>query len=82
MLHAKMMPLLAEVYKGRIDTEQAKLYEYGGQKLEAQVVEGGVKFAAVEHVSLPLLRSCDVNVLTFFGGFTARFGIRSCFIPA
>ena len=68
MLHAKMMPLLAEVYKGRIDTEQAKLYEYGGQKLEAQVVEGGVKFAAVAHVSLPLLRSCGCQHTDLFGG--------------
>ena len=72
MLHAKMMPLLAEVYKGRIDTEQAKLYEYGGQKLEAQVVEGGVKFAAVEHVSLPSLRSCRCQRTDIFWGGSQR----------
>jgi hypothetical protein len=50
MLHVKMMPLLAEVYKGRIANDQAMLGEYGGQKLDAQVVEGGVKFAAVDQV--------------------------------
>jgi len=52
MLHAKMMPLLAEVYKGRIDSDHAMLNEYGGQKAEAQVVEGGVKFAAVDQRDL------------------------------
>jgi calcium permeable stress-gated cation channel len=57
MLHAKMMPLLAEVYKGRIDSDHAMLNEYGGQKAEAQIVEGGVKFAAVDQVRLsPLTR--------------------------
>jgi hypothetical protein len=50
MLHAKMMPLLADVYKGRIASDHALLNEYGGQKLEAQVVEGGVRFAAVDQV--------------------------------
>jgi calcium permeable stress-gated cation channel len=51
MLHAKMMPLLGEVYKGKIDSDHARLREYGGQKMEAQVVEGGVRFAAVDQVS-------------------------------
>jgi hypothetical protein len=55
MLHAKMMPLLAEVYKGRIDSDHAMLNEYGGQKTEAQIVEGGVKFAAVDQVGPPYL---------------------------
>lgn len=50
MLHAKMMPLLADVYKGKIDSDHTRLREYGGQKMEAQVVEGGVKFAAVDQV--------------------------------
>jgi hypothetical protein len=45
-----MMLLLAEVYKGRIDSNHAMLNEYGGQKLEAQVVEGGVKFTAIDQV--------------------------------
>jgi hypothetical protein len=52
MLHSKMMPLLSEVYKGKIGSDYAQLNEYGGQKLEAQVVEGGVRFAAVDQVSL------------------------------
>lgn len=50
MLHAKMMPLLADVYKGRIDGGHAQMNEYGGQKMEAQVIEAGVKFAAVDQV--------------------------------
>ncbi|KAG2369219.1 hypothetical protein BDR07DRAFT_1267749 [Suillus spraguei] len=52
MLHAKMMPLLGEVYKGKIGSDKAKLDEYGGQKLDAQVIEGGLKIAAVEQRDL------------------------------
>lgn len=52
MLHTKMMALLPEVYKGRIAQDQARLGEYGGQKVEAQVISAGIKFAAVDQVSL------------------------------
>ncbi|KAG6920196.1 hypothetical protein DXG01_004965 [Tephrocybe rancida] len=52
MLHAKMMPLLSQVYQGRIGKEEAKMEEYGGQKLEAQVVPGGIKIAAVSQNDL------------------------------
>ncbi|KAL0955754.1 hypothetical protein HGRIS_001969 [Hohenbuehelia grisea] len=52
MLHAKMMPLLREVYKGRIsETEQGALKEYGGQKTEVQVVEG-IRVAAIQQQDL------------------------------
>src|SRR5438477_13188797 len=34
MLHSKMMHLLSEVYKGRINYEKAVLNEYGGQKMD------------------------------------------------
>lgn len=50
MLHARMMPLLSQVYHGRLATDEAKMEEYGGQKLEAQVVPGGIKIAAVSQV--------------------------------
>jgi calcium permeable stress-gated cation channel len=56
MSHA-MMPPLAEEYKGGIDGDHAMLNEYGGQKLEVRVVEGGVKFAAVDQVRFPRLIS-------------------------
>ena len=52
MLHAKMMPLLAEVYKGKINSDHAKLGEYGGQKVEAQVIEDGIRFAGVDQRDL------------------------------
>jgi hypothetical protein len=53
MLHAKMVPLLAEVYKGRLgESTKAKLDEYGGQRLSAQIVEGGVKIAAIDQANL------------------------------
>ncbi|KAJ7099573.1 hypothetical protein B0H15DRAFT_937019 [Mycena belliarum] len=52
MLHADMMGLLSQVYQGKIGRDQAKLGEYGGQKMEAQVVEGGIKIAAIDHRDL------------------------------
>ncbi|KAJ6611276.1 hypothetical protein B0H10DRAFT_2224151 [Mycena sp. CBHHK59/15] len=51
MLHAKMMPLLGEVYRGKIGRDHAKLGEYGGQKMEAQVVQG-IKIAAIDQRDL------------------------------
>ena len=50
MLHKNMMPLLTEVYHGRINRDYAKLDEYGGQNMDAQVVPGGIKIAAVDQV--------------------------------
>ncbi|KAI0062426.1 DUF221-domain-containing protein [Artomyces pyxidatus] len=52
MLHANMMPLLAEVYHGKIDREQTKVEEYGGQRMDAQVIPGGIKIAAVDQRDL------------------------------
>ncbi|KAJ7686512.1 hypothetical protein B0H17DRAFT_1204191 [Mycena rosella] len=51
MLHANMMGLLGQVYQGKIGRDQAKLGEYGGQKMEAQVVQG-IKIAAIDHRDL------------------------------
>jgi len=52
MLHAKMMPLLSQVYQGKLGRDEAKLSEYGGQKLEAQVIPGGIKIAAISQVRI------------------------------
>jgi hypothetical protein len=52
MLHARMMPLLADVYKGKIGSDKTKLDEYGGQKMDAHVVEGGLKIAGIEQRDL------------------------------
>jgi len=52
MLHAKMMHLLPEVYHGRIKNESATMEEYGGQKMEASVLPGGIKIAAVHQSEL------------------------------
>jgi hypothetical protein len=49
MLHANMMGLLGQVYQGKIGRDHAKLDEYGGQKMEAQVVQG-IKIAAIDQV--------------------------------
>ncbi|KAI0310225.1 hypothetical protein OF83DRAFT_1272590 [Amylostereum chailletii] len=47
MLHASMMPLLAEVYHGKLNHEQTKMGEYDGQKMDSQVVPGGLRIAAI-----------------------------------
>jgi len=52
MVHAKMMPLLGDVYKGKIGSDKAKLNEYGGQQMDAQVVEGGLRIAGIEQQDL------------------------------
>lgn len=52
MLHAKMMPLLTDVYKGKIGSDKARLDEYGGRKMDAQVIEGGIRFAGIEQRDL------------------------------
>lgn len=50
MLHAKMMPLLPEVYRGRIANQSVELDEFGGAKAEGAEVPGGIKIAAVHQV--------------------------------
>jgi len=52
MLHANMMPLLAQVYSGRIDTEQTKLKEYGEQQADARVLPGGIRIAGIDQSDL------------------------------
>jgi hypothetical protein len=78
MLHAKMMPLLSQVYQGKIGRDEAKLNEYGGQKLEAQVVPGGIKIASVSQVCLFCINSSTYLHLTR----TERSGVRPCSLPA
>ncbi|KAF7321599.1 DUF221-domain-containing protein [Mycena kentingensis (nom. inval.)] len=51
MLHANMMGLLSQVYSGKIARDHAKLDEYGGQKMEAQLVQG-IRIAAIDHRDL------------------------------
>lgn len=48
MLHARMMHLLPEVYRGRLATQETKMDEYGGEKMDAQITPNGVKIASVE----------------------------------
>ena len=50
MLHARMMPLLPEVYRGRLATQETKVNEYGGEKMDAQITPNGVKIASVNQV--------------------------------
>lgn len=52
MLHANMMPLLAQVYSGRLDTEQTKLREYGSQQIDARVLPSGIRIAGIEQNDL------------------------------
>lgn len=59
MLHSKMMSLLSQVYQGKISNDQAKLDEYGGQKMAAQIVPGGIKIAAIDQVCFHFRSDCD-----------------------
>ncbi|KDQ55248.1 hypothetical protein JAAARDRAFT_134456 [Jaapia argillacea MUCL 33604] len=52
MLHAKMMPLLREVYSGKISNDKAVLGEYGGQKMETQIMPGGIRIAGIDQNDL------------------------------
>ena len=65
------MPLLSEVYHGKINNDLARLDEYGGQKMEAQVVPGGIKIAAIDQVCS---RAFDTNPL--INGLHLSFIIR------
>jgi hypothetical protein len=46
------MPLLAQVYSGRLDAEQTKLGEYGEQQADARVLPGGIRIAGIEQNDL------------------------------
>ncbi|KAF9529713.1 hypothetical protein CPB83DRAFT_852038 [Crepidotus variabilis] len=52
MLHKEMMHLLGQVYNGKISRDKAQLDEYGGQQMEAQVVPGGIRIAAIDQRDL------------------------------
>ncbi|KAI0037827.1 DUF221-domain-containing protein, partial [Auriscalpium vulgare] len=52
LLHANMMPLLAQVYQGKIENQRTKLEEYGGATKDAQVLPGGLRIAAVDQRDL------------------------------
>ncbi|KAF8806572.1 DUF221-domain-containing protein [Phlegmacium glaucopus] len=66
MLHKNLMPLLSEVYHGKINSDRAKLDEYGGQQMEAQLVPGGIKIAAIDQVCSPVFdTNFYINVYTF-----------------
>lgn len=52
MLHKNMMPLLGQVYQGKIGSDKTRLDEYGGQQMEAQIIPGGIKIAAIDQVDL------------------------------
>ena len=64
MLHKNMMPLLGQVYQGKINTDKARLDEYGGQQMEAQIVPGGIKIAAIDQVNY-FAAMVGVAILTF-----------------
>ena len=51
MVHANMAHLLPQVYNGKIENDNTRLGEYGGQKVEAQLVQG-IKIAAIQQHDL------------------------------
>jgi len=52
MVHANMVHLLPEVYHGRLSREETGLQEFGGEKVTAAVVSGGLKIAGIEQSDL------------------------------
>jgi hypothetical protein len=66
MLHKNMMPLLSQVYQGKIGKDHAKLDEYGGKQMEAQIVPGGIKIAAIDQVCFFFMLFCHYHYLNFF----------------
>lgn len=51
MVHANMAHLLPQVYNGKIESDKTRLGEYGGQKVETQLVQG-IKIAAIDQHDL------------------------------
>ncbi|KAG8949222.1 hypothetical protein FRC03_000411, partial [Tulasnella sp. 419] len=51
-VHSNMMPLLSQVYHGRLDQSSARLAEYHGAKMEAQIAPGGIKIAGIAQADL------------------------------
>lgn len=52
MLHAKDMPLLGQIYTGKIKNDKARLNEYGGQQMQTQILPGGIRIAAINQNEL------------------------------
>jgi len=51
MVHANMVHLLPQVYSGKIESDKTRLGEYGGQKVDTQLVQG-IKIAAIDQHDL------------------------------
>lgn len=78
MLHAKMMPLLSQVYAGSISQDKVKLDEYRGQQMSAQVVPGGIRIAAIDQVCISSLMMIVRGTQT---SKSAKPGVRSRHVP-
>ncbi|TCD66737.1 hypothetical protein EIP91_000978 [Steccherinum ochraceum] len=52
MLHANQMELLPQVFQGKIGNTKTKMDEYGGTKMDARIVAGGIKIAGIEQADL------------------------------
>lgn len=72
LLHAKMMPLLPQVYHGRLGHERTSVAGYAGQKMEAQIAPGGIRIAGIEEVrcNFPV---AELLVLNSLGPGGSRF---------
>jgi len=52
VLYANMMPLLAQVYSGRTNTEETKLGEYDNKQTDAHILPGGIRIAGIDQSDL------------------------------
>ena len=83
MVHANMVHLLPEVYHGRLSREETGLQEFGGEKVTAAVVSGGLKIAGIEQVkqlgfivNLLLISRCRTILSTTLHSINATVASR------
>lgn len=81
MLHANMIPLLSQVFEGKLGNAKFKMSEMGGKKMDTTVIQGGIKIAGIAEVRFVGLNTWPCGILTcYFAAECAR--IRPNPIPA
>lgn len=77
MVFKEMVPLLSQVYSGKLNTEKTRMNEYGGQQMEAKVLPGGIRIAAIDQVCCPLPIELLLNI-----SFRETWNMTSLYISA
>lgn len=75
MVHKNMTELLSQVYSGKIGDVKARMDEYGGTKMDARVVAGGIKIAGIDEVCFAFPFRLILVVVDWLVVAIARFGV-------